>query len=671
MSVTRRRWLAWLAALAVLAGGVRAWHLVEVRDSPRWRVLIGDAGKYHAWAREIAAGDWIGSGVFYQAPLYPYWLGTVYCVTGADPAAARWVQAGVGVVSCVVLALAGRAFFGATAGLLAGLLLALSPAEIFHESLLEKSGLTTLLMAALLWVLGQTLRAPQCWRMWVLVGAVAGLLSLARENALLLTPVLIAWAIWNPRLMRARGRALVLMLIGISIPLGPVLVRNRLVGGEWRLTTAQFGPNFYIGNNAAADGTYVALVPEHGTPVFEQDDAARIASDAAGRELTAGEVDRWWIERTLADIRRDPGRWLGLVAQKLALTWSNVELADSEDQYTAAGESRVLSVLTGALPFGALAGLAAFSVVVLGRSLRRMWVLPAIVVVYTFSVALFYVFARYRLPLTPVLAVLCGAGVVRGRALVCRLIDRPRGAEDGRASSHGHRAGLRLASGIVVGAMALVLTLPGVVGPLFAQWPDASISHMQAVTEFNLGLRLWEQNAPLDEIESHLAASTRLYPEYASAWLYWGHVLAENGQRERAIEKFARAAEFDPEGADIRLELGESLLLLGRPAEALPHLEHAATLTPDDPDAQYLFGRALYLCKRREDALAPLQEAVRLDPEFVPSRRLLAITLDQLGRTSEAEAEFRELQRRLPASDPEQTLIQRRLNQRRSLMRRR
>ena len=36
--------------------------------------MMGDAQSYHAWAQEIAAGNWIGDDVFYQAPLYPYFF---------------------------------------------------------------------------------------------------------------------------------------------------------------------------------------------------------------------------------------------------------------------------------------------------------------------------------------------------------------------------------------------------------------------------------------------------------------------------------------------------------------------------------------------------------------------------------------------------------------------
>ena len=58
---------------AVLAGAlaVRLVHLWQMHATPYWTVLMGDAREYDAWAQRIAGGDWIGSGVYYQAPLYP------------------------------------------------------------------------------------------------------------------------------------------------------------------------------------------------------------------------------------------------------------------------------------------------------------------------------------------------------------------------------------------------------------------------------------------------------------------------------------------------------------------------------------------------------------------------------------------------------------------------
>ena len=67
-----------------VALAVRLIHIFQIKRSPFFDVLLGDANGYDAWARRLADGDWIGTEVFYQAPLYPYFLGVVYAVAGRD-----------------------------------------------------------------------------------------------------------------------------------------------------------------------------------------------------------------------------------------------------------------------------------------------------------------------------------------------------------------------------------------------------------------------------------------------------------------------------------------------------------------------------------------------------------------------------------------------------------
>src|SRR2546430_19733 len=82
----------------------------------------------------------------------------------------------------------------------------------------------------------------------------------------------------------------------------PVAARNQVVGGEFHLTTAQFGPNFYIGNNESARGTYQPLRFGHGTPEYERRDATELAEQALGRHLSPAEVSRFWTRKAMAYI---------------------------------------------------------------------------------------------------------------------------------------------------------------------------------------------------------------------------------------------------------------------------------------------------------------------------------------------------------------------------------
>ncbi len=42
---------------------------------PLFYHLTGDARSYDEWAQQIASGNWLGRKVYYDAPLYPYFLG--------------------------------------------------------------------------------------------------------------------------------------------------------------------------------------------------------------------------------------------------------------------------------------------------------------------------------------------------------------------------------------------------------------------------------------------------------------------------------------------------------------------------------------------------------------------------------------------------------------------
>ncbi len=79
-----------------------------------------------------------------------------------------------------------------------------------------------------------------------------------------------------------------MFLAGLAIVLVPVAARNSYVGGGFYVTTSQFGPNFYIGNNPAADGTYQSLRFGRGAPEYERQDATELAERALRKTAHAG-----------------------------------------------------------------------------------------------------------------------------------------------------------------------------------------------------------------------------------------------------------------------------------------------------------------------------------------------------------------------------------------------
>ena len=121
-------------------------------------------------------------------------------------------------------------------------------------------------------------------------------------------------------------------MAGLAIVLLPVAARNAYVGGGFYVTTSQFGPNFYIGNNPNADGTYQSLRFGRGAPEYERQDATDLAERALGRRLTPAEVSGYWTDKALAFVTAKPGAWLALTGRKIALLWNATEMLDTESQ---------------------------------------------------------------------------------------------------------------------------------------------------------------------------------------------------------------------------------------------------------------------------------------------------------------------------------------------------
>src|SRR5262245_8397845 len=218
------------AVIFAVAFAVRLLNLWQIRHSPYFTALMGDARGYDEWAQQIANGDWVGHDVFYQAPLYPYFLGILYRVAGRSLVMVRVCQAVIGSLACVLLGLAGWRLFSKRTGLIAGLILALYAPAVFFDGLIQKSVLDVFFVCLMLWLVASVttqnadpgIRKPRSFRKapWFWLGVAVGGLSLTRENALLFVVVVLAWAAFSVR----KTPAVIAFLFGVTVVLLPVAV---------------------------------------------------------------------------------------------------------------------------------------------------------------------------------------------------------------------------------------------------------------------------------------------------------------------------------------------------------------------------------------------------------------------------------------------------------------
>jgi tetratricopeptide (TPR) repeat protein len=623
-------------AIFVLALLVRAVHVWQLRGSPFFSTLMGDSRGYDEWAQRIAAGEWLGREVFYQAPLYPYLLGAIYAVAGRHLLLVRIVQALIGSASCALLSMAATRLFSRRVGTVAGVMMALYAPAIFFDALLQKSVLDVFFVCLALWLLSRTettaetaknaekdtenknvslrsLRASQFFP-YVALGATMGALALTRENALVFIVVILGWTIFDERRTSnvERVRRASWFLAGLALILVPVAARNSYVGGGFYITTSQFGPNFYIGNNPSADGTYQSLRFGRGSPEYERQDATELAERALGTRLTPAQVSSYWTDKALDFVTSSPGAWLKLMARKVALLWNATEMVDTESQEAHAEWSLPLRVGGFLGHFGVLVPLALLGFVVTWGLRQRLWFLYAMIAAYSASVVVFYVFARYRYPLVPLLMPFAAAGIVALPELL-----RTRRVAGG---------GWTMA---VIAAAAV-----------FCNWPILSTTTMRAVTETNLGSAL-QADRRLDEAIAHYHRAIALAPDFPPAYNNLATALRAKGQVADAISTYQQALRVRPHYPEAQYNLANALLDEGKPVEAMEHFKIAIETMPASVDVHNNLGIALMNQGRRDEAIAEFRAALTLDPASVQAHLNLGNALGTAHQYDEAVEHLR------------------------------
>jgi tetratricopeptide (TPR) repeat protein len=638
----------WFYAIFGCALLLRLTYLAQIESIPLFYHLAADGRTYDEWGQRIAAGDWLGEGVFYQAPLYPYFLGILYFLFGHSLWPVRIVQIALGSIACALIFLIGEKLFSRRAGIAAGLILACYAPAIFFDGLIEKSILDLFLLTVLLFILCGVNESGG-WRRWLSAGVVLGLLGLSRENALILAPVVALWVglHFSERSLSVRMCWLGLFFAGVFLVLVPVGLRNLVVGGEFTLTTSQFGPNFFIGNNAAADGTYGSVRKIIRETQLEGPDARRLAERAAGHELTSGQVSTYWFNQSLDYIIARPAEWLQLLAMKWLLVWNAREIEDSDDFYIYQDYSSVLAFFGWFNHFGILAPLAALGVYLTRRQWHKLWMLHVMIGALALSVTIFYVFGRYRFPLVPLLVLFAGAGVIEGArvykerawtliggavavmVLAAMVVNWPlRGRAGPGAEGYNNLSNAYYKQGRVDEAIDLARKA-------IALAPEYGIAH------YNLG-NLYAAQGKFDLAQKHFQNALRIYPNYADVHSNYGQLLAERGDIESGTRYFQRAIALNPRLGRAQLNLGVALAKQGRTAEAIRPLQEAVRLAPDSPEASYYLGSVYAAQNRYGDAAEFFKHALRIQPEFVPAHQSLARLLALQGKTTEAQTHYQE-----------------------------
>jgi len=625
-----------LAAVLLLAFGLRFVFLLQLNSSPIADMVIEDSKTYHDWAARIAGGDWVGDGVFTALPLYPYLLGLIYTIFGVSIPAARFVQVLVGTANCGLIYLLGRRLFGPAVGLGAAFLTAVYGWLIVYDSAILSPVMIILFAALLLLVLLGLRRRAAKWPAWTAAGLLAGLTATISGHSLLFIPLAAGWILFPGR----RWRPALAFLAGAAIVLGLVAYRNWKVGDDWVPLTAHGGINFFIGNNPHARGVFEPPPILRSGGATLQRDAETIARRALGRELKPSEVSSFWFSRGFEFIREHPGRFVKLLGRKFAVFWDQLEIADVIHPSFLRRWTPILQIPFPV--FGAVAPFCLLGLILAAGRWRKLLLLYLYIAGYVISTLLYFVNSRYRLPLVPFLLIFAAYSVLWGAERVRR------------------REFRALILSLAVLGLLVIWVNPQLVGPpRFVLNLGAGHNHLgtyfsqqgdleRAQEEFATALRLEPHRAEahynlanihfrlneLDKAEAGYREAIRRNPGYESAHLALGLVHERRGVPEEAEKKYREIILNLPFSPRPYIRLARLLLIENRPEEAAGVLERGLEQAGADWEFHLYLGLARERAGDAAAAAAALEQGVEKAPAALPLRVELGriLSADPAGR---------------------------------------
>lgn len=415
--MSRTDWKAPLVVGAVVrvlvwAGGLPSHGWVQT-DTPQYWWLSAD----------LLAGYSVRDGYLYdwglmRPPGYPLLLALMRIVTDSDQGVAL-LQIGFGVAAIgLTYALAAR-LADRTVAAIAAWWLAVSPIHVVDSSvLLTEVPFSVFLLAAVLLVAPIAHRdEARPWR-WAAAGLTLGFATLIRPIALYLPVAVLLAVLASRHRRRLVGPALVL-LAASALPAGAWIARNYTVTGVATISTIQ-------GLNLAYYRAAGAIAAEEGIPI----EAARERIDASVRAesfrgMNLGELAQIQERVGMREIARHPtgyalaaARGLGRMLVGPARSHFVERFQDTRVEFVtmplvaASAASAILLTLASAI--GTLAWLRA-------RAWRPL-LLVGVPLGYMLLVSAGHeAWARFRVPLEPLLVVLAAVGIMSARrALAAR-----------------------------------------------------------------------------------------------------------------------------------------------------------------------------------------------------------------------------------------------------------
>ncbi|MCD6385723.1 tetratricopeptide repeat protein [Candidatus Sumerlaeota bacterium] len=573
---------------------VRLLYFREAIQSPYFDAPFLDELYHQQWAEEIASGRVLNERVFFRAPLYAYLLATKFFLLGKNTVSTKLFQHIIGVITSVLIFLVTFLLFGQketahhqhspknkkneavshreysiglVSAVISALIYAFYAPVVFFEGELLDIFLSCFFYALLLFLLLSSRRWTASKTAFFIIGFLLGISAIARPNCLIFSPFILLYLLYS-LIEQKKIRTIILtcslFVLGLLLPILPVTIHNAVVGHCFVPISTYDGINFYIGNNHTADGYTPKTTRRYFAGGRYRDSVELFAEKEStlllGYEPNARQIKAYWYKRAFQEIKHYPRHFFTLLIKKFILFWNAFEIKNNKNIYVVAEFCPWLNFLLSLFNFGtvvplALSGL--FMALIFLKDIRRELLLfLALIIAFSFSVVLFFVTSRHRLPIIPLLVPFAGYGAVFFLKAVAEINWKK---------------------------MILFISLLG----LFTlavnhDWYDIRRTEKSS----NLAKDYWSvancfaQKGDFSSAKAYYQKALAYDPEFCDALNNLGTLLFKQGQYHQAARYFERAIQLDPHYVKGYYNLGVYYEEVGELSKAFQMYKKAILLAP-------------------------------------------------------------------------------------------
>ncbi len=392
-----------LIAIFILSLIIRLLYVDQLVKTPVFSGLVLDTEAFDNLATLILNRHFTHPDFIYVNPLYPFFLAFIYAIFGHHHLAVMLIQVILDSINCLMIYFIASSFFNRKVAFISAFIYACYGLAIFYTGLLLAPILIIFLILTFTALFIYAEKHEQ-WYQYILSGTGLGLAILARPNIilfLLIIPVLFFYRDKRRQSKKNPFQQMILFLIGISIPLIPVATRNYLIEKRFSPFSAHGGINFYLGNNPNATGLFMSPEGISYSPVEQIKSSVLLAERETDQELSIHQASQYWLKKGLHYILNNPYQALKLYIRKFALFWRKEEIPLNINYSLS---QSVLPILK--FPFFSFGTIAPLALLGMIFSLKGKNIfLPLFVFSYMISIIIFFISARYRLPIVPFLII--------------------------------------------------------------------------------------------------------------------------------------------------------------------------------------------------------------------------------------------------------------------------